>query len=1358
MKKNYKFLYVIVFALISNLLIAQNKNFTYTDNWGTNGYNLVSSKISEVDIIYSINNFSVIESNINSETLNNISLPGVFLFNDAGMPDLPGDGRMIAVPVGSKPIMKIVRYETELIKNVKMAPAPIIPLDTDAEMIYEKDAKIYSTDKFYPENPIQISEIKKIRGVDFIMLGITPFQYNPVTEELLVYRDIEVNISFEGGKGIFGDNRLRNIYWESILEDALLNYSSLPAIDYSSKSSSVAGQYEYLIITPDNPDFIAKANEIKEFRLKQGILTGVVTTTEIGGNTTTAIESYINNAYNNWSTPPAAVLLLADYGTTGNTIISPIWDNYCASDNIYADVDQDQLPDIVFARITANNLDQLNVMISKFINYETSPPVSADFYNHPITALGWQTERWFQLCSETIGGFWKNSLDKNPVRINAVYEGNPASDPWSTATNTSTVLSYFGPSGLNYIPANPSGLGGWTGGTPANVNTAINSGSFMLQHRDHGFEQGWGEPGYESQDINGLTNTDLTFIMSVNCLTGKYNYSSEVFAEKFHRYTYNGNPAGALGVLAASETSYSFVNDAYVWGAYDNMWPNFMPGSTANPQNRMILPAFANVAGKNFLYQSSWPYNTNNKEVTYNLFHLHGDAYLNVYSEVPQNLAVTSSDVHVFSVLTLDVNVEQGAYIAVTYFNADEQQTVILGTALSNGGVTSIQLSECPPPATNLLLTVTKQNYFRYTKNILVIAPNGPYVICNNFSINDGTSGNNQAEFSETFNLDIVLKNVGSQNALGISATLSETDEYVTLGANNLSVPFSDILTNQLSPASSGKFEINIANNIPDQHLAKFSLTVTDNVTNNTYTSQIAFKVNAPELSVSSNNIIVDDSAAPANNDGILDPGETANIKVNCSNLGHADVSNVIGNIACSNVLLTLNSISTSPVSLNVGQSQDFIFNVSASENFIVGTSVNLDLNFTAGTENQYSKNVTKTMVVGFVPTYCVASGGCDEYISNVQIGTISNNSGSCSSGGYANYKNISTDVNLGATYPITVNIGTAYSSDKVYAWVDWNYNGVFDTGNETFPLTFSMSKATGIAIGNIVVPNNILPRHVTMRVRVVYNSTPTSCGISTYGETEDYTLNITPVNGGVATAIQTVFCETGSTTINLTDYLGENIQWQISLDGTVWENIEGANLNSYFTNTLNQNCMFRAKISSLGFNPVYSSTVSITVYDQTEADFTYELINEKDLVFTNNSTNANSYSWDFGDGLTSIEINPSHSYLEYGNYTVVLTANNLPCTDTQTETVMLVNNIDNLFDLNFKIYPNPSNGILNITTDLDENIQILITDITGKEVYNQVGNSKNINEIDLTNCISGVYVLKIICNEKIFIKQFIIN
>jgi len=58
------------------------------------------------------------------------------------------------------------------------------------------------------------------------------------------------------------------------------------------------------------------------------------------------------------------------------------------------------------------------------------------------------------------------------------------------------------------------------------------------------------------------------------------------------------------------------------------------------------------------------------------------------------------------------------------------------------------------------------------------------------------------------------------------------------------------------------------------------------------------------------------------------------------------------------------------------------------------------------------------------------------------------------------------------------------------------------------------------------------------------------------------------------------------------------------------------------------------------------------------KALFTYE-VSELTVTFTNLSQNADSYTWNFGDGQTSTEKSPVHTYAENGSYTVVLTAAN---------------------------------------------------------------------------------------------------
>lgn len=82
-------------------------------------------------------------------------------------------------------------------------------------------------------------------------------------------------------------------------------------------------------------------------------------------------------------------------------------------------------------------------------------------------------------------------------------------------------------------------------------------------------------------------------------------------------------------------------------------------------------------------------------------------------------------------------------------------------------------------------------------------------------------------------------------------------------------------------------------------------------------------------------------------------------------------------------------------------------------------------------------------------------------------------------------------------------------------------------------------------------------------------------------------------------------------------------------------------------------------------------STVAVVVNPEAVADFTTSLTTPTNVAhafdFTNNSTNGNTYLWDFGDGSTSTDTDPSHQYTaETGTALVTLIAYNVNgCNDT---------------------------------------------------------------------------------------------
>ena len=918
----------VIFCFVVLLLSLNGKQIQFDGLLYDEGLNVTSQSPASVELSYSLKGFDISDIEINGKVWDQIVVAGKLLPGAEGRPDVPNISTYIALPQGARASVKIVDYKTETFTGLDIAPAPRIPLETEDGLEYPIDSEIYESSSYYPADQLVIGDNDLVRGVDCMPIAINTFRYNPVTGELLVVRDIKLEITFTGGNEHFGEDRLRSRWWEPINTSLFINHASLAEVDFNRQSHSRTPDYEYLIICPDDEDFITWADTIAVFRNKQGIRSGVVTTSEIGSNSYTVIQNYINDAYENWDIPPVAFLLLGDYGSTGTTITSPIWNNYCVSDLIYADVNNNDMPDMAHARITARNVDELETMINKALDYEVNPPTNPDFYDNPVSAGGWQTERWFILCSEAVYGFWANELGKEPIREYAIYAGTPGT-VWSTATNTATVVNYFGQNGLGYLPATPNMITDW-GANATRVNQDINNGCFMIQHRDHGGEDGWGEPSYSNNNLNALENEDLTFVFSINCLTGKYNWGQECFTEAFHRHS-----QGALGLIAASEISYSFVNDTYTWGMYDYMWPNFMP-DYGEEGEEMLLPCFANGYGKYFLQQSAWPYNTDNKEVTYNLFHHHGDAFTRLYSEVPQDLIVMHDPVLVSGANFFTVSVDVGALICLSIDGE------ILATAMGTGEPQTITV-EPQMPMNTMDIVITKQNFYRYDTSVLVIPPDGAYIVFNAVEVDD-TAGNDngQADYDETILLDLTFENIGNDEGIDVVATISCEDDYIDITEPESlvgMVPGDTLWTMQ------DAFELAIADDILDQHRVLFTLNVTD--TNNEYwTSYFSMDFNAPQLVASG--YLIDDLEF-GNGDGIFDAGETVDFIITTENQGHSLSPDAISSIFCSNLDITIDNYTSPLGEIAVDEPVNAIFTLTADSTMHVGTQIILNYSVASG-------------------------------------------------------------------------------------------------------------------------------------------------------------------------------------------------------------------------------------------------------------------------------------------------------------------------------------------------------------------------------------------------------------------------
>jgi M6 family metalloprotease-like protein len=166
--------------------------------------------------------------------------------------------------------------------------------------------------------------------------------------------------------------------------------------------------------------------------------------------------------------------------------------------------------------------------------------------------------------------------------------------------------------------------------------------------------------------------------------------------------------------------------------------------------------------------------------------------------------------------------------------------------------------------------------------------------------------------------------------------------------------------------------------------------------------------------------------------------------------------------------------------------------------------SVTLTATNSAGSDGETKSNYITVNPASV--TYCTANSTNTNYewISRVQIGTINN---STSKSYYTDYTSISTNGTRGSSLSVTLTPGFASSSYTEYwkIWVDYNKDGDFaDSGEEVFAKSGSSAVS-----GSFTVSSSASTGTTRMRVIMKYSGYASYCGSFTYGEVEDYTINI---------------------------------------------------------------------------------------------------------------------------------------------------------------------------------------------------------------------------------------------------------
>jgi hypothetical protein len=174
------------------------------------------------------------------------------------------------------------------------------------------------------------------------------------------------------------------------------------------------------------------------------------------------------------------------------------------------------------------------------------------------------------------------------------------------------------------------------------------------------------------------------------------------------------------------------------------------------------------------------------------------------------------------------------------------------------------------------------------------------------------------------------------------------------------------------------------------------------------------------------------------------------------------------------------------------------------------------------------------------------------------------------------------------------------------------------------------------------------------------------------------------------------------------------------------------------------------------------SEGISDTAYNSsnivTVAAFTSTL-SATTASFTNGSQNATTQFWDFSNGETSNMANPIITFTSNGTYNVMLVSINGCHSDTAYESISIyeVGLSKNDLEYYLKFFPNPSDGIITIHSDLAETFSASVINSVGQEVFVKE-KIKTSTQLDLSHLSKGIYFIRFKTKENLLVRKIVLE
>ncbi|HEY9113907.1 MAG TPA: C25 family cysteine peptidase [Bacteroidales bacterium] len=889
--------FLLSFSLVS--FSSFSRSIKTSEN-GKTELNILSSSYDGMTMTNEVGNikFSIVETE--SGKFAKIFIKNYVKSNEVGSPELPVRRKLIEVPYGATPLVKIVSFEVSEYSladygvSEQLFPLqPPQPKCGDApEFAFNKE--FYKKNEFSRNELVTVDVLGIMRNTRIARININPVEYNPVKNTIRVYENIRFEIIFEGADLSLSSLKKQQYYspYFTNLFQGITNYS-----EPNCRENLTIYPVKYVIVS--DRMFEGQLQDFIEWKTKKGFTVVAAYLDEIG-DTKEEIKTYLQSLYEDGTTEdpaPSFVLFVGDIDQL------PTWNNGDGvTDRNYCEYTGDLFPEVFYGRFSAENATQLQAYIDKTLQYEQYTMPDPSYLEEVVMIAG---------MDDTFGPTHGNGQ----INYGTINYFNADHD----------ILSH------TYLYPE-------SGTQDAAIITDVSNGVAFANYTAHGWSGGWADPAFSISDIASLQNQDKYGLLIGNCCSTS-EYQTTCFAEEIVRTA----GKGALGYIGGSNSTY-WDEDYYFAvgvGAISGDPPPYEETELGNYDRAFhdngeefgewYTTMDQHIFAGNLAVSES---GSSGEAYYWDIYNLMGDPSTMIYYGIPDEMTVSHSSAIMIGETLFSVDAVPFAYIGISM--EGELHGAAIADETGHADVSIVPFTV----AGTADIVVTAQNYQPYIETFSVAPAEGPFVVFSAYEVDDSEGNNNgKIDYHETIMFSISMENVGVEDAEGVEVQLACNDPYIFLIDSVES--YETILAGEILTIANG-FSFKVSDSIPDGHQVHFELYATEvgGGEFNSVFNSICYSYNLYSMYL----MIIDNNGG--NNNGKLEPGETASIVLELFNAGSSDVYNISAQLLSESEFLSVNSETIEVGDIEADNNTSVVFNVTASADAPEGIIANLLLEY----------------------------------------------------------------------------------------------------------------------------------------------------------------------------------------------------------------------------------------------------------------------------------------------------------------------------------------------------------------------------------------------------------------------------